>query len=121
MIMNFKKIKLSESSTQKLKTFKSKTGLTPNIVCRLALALSINEGTVPSIELFADNDSGQEIARYVFTGDLDLPLISIYKMWVIENEIIESDQYSYFMAHINRGIELLTSRVKSLDQFSDLL
>ena len=74
--MNFKKIKLSESSTHKLKMFKSKTGLTPNIACRLALALSINEATVPSIELYADNDSGQEISRYVFTGDLDFETLN---------------------------------------------
>ncbi|MBV5329169.1 MAG: DndE family protein, partial [Chlorobium sp.] len=35
--LEFKRIKLSQESTKKLQLFKSRTGLTPNIACRLAL------------------------------------------------------------------------------------
>ncbi len=113
-LMEFKRIKLSEISTNKLRTFKSRSGLTPNIACRLALSLSLNEQNVPPIELYSD-DSGQEINRYTFLGEHELILLSLFTQWCTENNISDKDQYKYLMAHINRGVELLTNRVKGLE------
>ena len=118
--MEFKRIRLSEESTGKLKKFKGKTGLTPNIACRLALSLSVNKENIPSLELYSD-DTGQEINRYVFLGDQELMLLSIYTQWCIENKIQKEDHYKYLLAHINRGVEMLTNRVKGFDSIIDLL
>ena len=37
------KIFLSADNTQKVRTLKGRTGLTPNILCRFALALSLRD------------------------------------------------------------------------------
>lgn len=118
--LDFKRIRLSEKATQRCRSFKAKTGLTPNIACRLALAVSINETNTPSLELFCD-DSGQEINRYTFLGDLELPLLSLFILWCEENGVEKERYFSYLMAHINRGIELLTNRVKGLEDLINLI
>ncbi len=118
--MEFKRIRLSQESTNKLRTFKARTGLTPNISCRIALALSINEKNKLSLELYSD-DTGQEINRYTFLGDQELMLLSLYTQWCYENNIAKKNYYEYLLAHINRGVEMLTNRVKGLDGLLELL
>ena len=118
--MEFKRIKLSQESTNKVRAFKARTGLTPNISCRLALSLSINEKNKPSLELYSD-DTGQEINRYTFLGDQELMLLSLFTQWCYENNIDKKDYYVYLLAHINRGVEMLSNRVKGLDGLLELL
>ena len=118
--MEFKRIKLSQESTSKLRTFKARTGLTPNISCRMALTLSINENNMPSLELYSD-DSGQEINRYTFLGDQELILLSLFTQWCHENNVKKKNYYEYLNAHINRGVEMLANRVKGLDGLLELL
>jgi len=118
--MDFRRIRLSQESTNKLRTFKSRTGLTPNIACRLALSLSISEKIKPSLELY-DDDTGQEINRYTFLGEHELILLSLFTQWCHEFNIKKREYYSYLLAHINRGVEMLTNRVKGLDDFIELV
>ncbi len=118
--MEFKRIKLSENSTKKLQLFKIRTGLTPNIACRLSLGLSISENSIPPLELYIE-ESGQEINRHTLMGDYELELISLFTQWCVENSISEEGRPQYFLAHLNRGVELLTNRVKGLDDLTQLL
>ena len=118
--MDFKRIKLSESSTKKLQQFKTRTGLTPNIACRIALGLSLGQNRMPSLELYTD-ESGQEINRYTLLGEHNQILISLFKQWCYEAKINKEDEYQYFIAHINQGVELLINRVKGLDSLIQFL
>ena len=119
--LEFKRIRLSENATNKCRTFKARTGLTPNIACRLALGISISETNMPDINLYADDDSGQEINRYTFLGDHELSLLSLFIMWCHEHKISTNDYYAYLIAHINRGVELLVNRVKGIEELPNLL
>jgi len=119
-IMEFKKIRLSQESTNKLRQFKMRTGLTPNISCRLALSLSINDTNELSVELYSD-DTGQEINRYTFLGDQEQILLCLFTQWCHENNVKKKNYYEYLHAHINRGVEMLSNRVKGLDGLLELL
>ncbi len=112
--MQFKRIKMSEKSTVRLRTIKTRTKVTPNVACRLALSLSLKERNLPSLELYSE-DTGQEINRYTLFGEHELILISLFIQWCHENKIEEKNHFQYFTAHINRGIELLVNRVKGLE------
>jgi len=118
--MEFKRIKLSENSTKKLQQFKNRTGLTPNIACRLSVGLSISEENIPSLELYTE-ETGQEINRHTLMGDYELELLLLFNHWCNENNIPEEEQNLYFLAHLNRGVELLINRVKGLDELVNLL
>lgn len=118
--LDFKRVKLSQSSTKKLQQFKTRTGLTPNIACRLALGVSLAEQTLPALELYIE-ESGQEINRYTLLGEYELVLLSMFVQWCHEHEIDESARDQYFLAHLNRGVELLTNRVKGLEDIVQLI
>lgn len=118
--LDFKRIKLSEDSTAKLRLFKARTGITPNIACRLALGLSLSEKNTPSLGLYSD-ESGQEINRYTLLGEHDLLVMSLFIQWCYESKVSEEEYYQYFIAHINRGVELLVNRVKGIEQLYVLL
>jgi DNA sulfur modification protein DndE len=118
--LDFKRVKLTQESTKKLQQFKSRTGLTPNIACRLALGVSLADGSTPSLELFVEED-GQEINRYTLMGEHELILESLFLQWCYEQQIPPDKYNKYFLAHINRGVEQLTNRVKGLDGLSQLL
>ena len=118
--LDFKRVKLSQGSTKKLQQFKTRTGLTPNIACRLALGVSLAENTPPSLELFVE-ESGQEINRYTLLGEYELVLLAMFVQWCHEHQVEESQRNLYFLAHINRGVELLTNRVKGLEDIIQLI
>ncbi|MBU4186207.1 MAG: DNA sulfur modification protein DndE [Proteobacteria bacterium] len=115
--IEFKRIKLSQESTKKLQLFKSRTGLTPNIACRLALGISIAENNMPDLELFTE-ESGQEINRYTLFGEHELILTSLFLQWCHENKIDGKVRNKYFLAHINRGVEFLVNRVRGLENLA---
>jgi DNA sulfur modification protein DndE len=118
--LEFKRIKLSQESTKKLQLFKSRTGLTPNIACRLALGISIAENNMPSLELFTE-ESGQEINRYTLFGEHELVLTSLFLQWCHEKHINVVEREEFFLAHINRGVELLVNRVRGLENLVQLI
>ncbi len=119
--MEFKRIRLSEASTIKLRTFKARTGITPNIACRMALTLSLSEHVKPALELHNNDDSGQEINRYTLMGEHELILLSLFQLWCHSESIDNGDKFDYFMAHINRGVELVYNRIKSIDSINELV
>lgn len=118
--MKLNRITLSETSTRRLTTFKSRTGLTPNIGCRLALGLSLSQQKVPSLELHVD-ETGQTINRYTLLGEHELILLSLFKQWCHEHDISESEYEPYFIAHINQGVEMLINRIRGIQDFTNLL
>lgn len=118
--LDFKRIKLSLESTKKLQQFKGRTGLTPNIACRLALGISIAENNMPALELFTE-ESGQEINRYTLFGEHELILTSLFLQWCHDKQIAPEERDDYFLAHINRGVELLANRVRGLESLAQLV
>lgn len=118
--LEFKRIRLSQESTKKLQMFKGRTGLTPNIACRLALGVSLAENNIPALELFTE-ESGQEINRYTLFGEHELILTSLFLQWCHEKDIGPDERNAYFLAHINRGVELLVNRVRGLENLAQLL
>lgn len=118
--LDFKRVKLSQGSTKKLQQFKTRTGLTPNIACRLALGVSLAEQSIPSLDLYIE-ESGQEINRYTLLGEYELVLLAMFVQWCHEYQINEEERNQFFLAHINRGVELLTNRVKGLEDLAELI
>jgi DNA sulfur modification protein DndE len=97
-----------------------KTGLTPNIICRMGLCLSIAEPTLPDTKM--DDDKGQEFSRYTLLGEWDPFFISILRERLIQDKLDpEKELLVQFKAHLNRGIMMLQSRIKDLSDIHDLL
>jgi DNA sulfur modification protein DndE len=118
--MSFNKLHISSKTTKYLPFLKMKTGLTPNIVCRMGLCLSIAEASIPDTKM--DDDKGQEFSRYTLLGEWDPFFISILRERLIQDNLDpEKDLLAQFKAHLNRGIMMLQTRIKDLSDIHDLL
>lgn len=63
------RIKLSKNATGKLRYLKSQTGLTPNILSRIAIMLAIKEGSDLSNAGVGEMEGGQELNDTTLFGE----------------------------------------------------
>lgn len=119
MLLN--RIYTSEDARDKLNTLKSRTGLLPNILCRIGLMLSLAEVSEPELE--ADATDGSEFNRFTLMGEWDPLIVALLEERGFANGMCEDNDrlVTYFRAHLNRGVRLLYSRVKKLEDLENLL
>ena len=118
--MKFDRIKLSTRSQQLLGGMKKKTGLTPNILARFALCMSIKEKSIPNPDEF--NQGGSELSPSVLFGEYE----QMYHTLMInrlDNDKLDAEKYLNTMtrAHINRGVIALHPRINDLSNFYELV
>lgn len=107
--------------TTKLKTLKTRTGLNPNILCRLALCYSLEHESYNDLLPLTVED-GQEFNRYTLFGQYDLFFISLIKEKCVKEGLdAEKDFMKQLKFHINNGINILNTRVKSLSDLTNLI
>lgn len=121
MTLSTRRLRFCREADNWLRVLKSRTGITPNIVCRIGFALSLDEPGLPNPDMYPD-DSGREINRYTLLGEYDAVYVALLRQRVAEdrsaggadNKSREHDLDAQFRAHMNRGVMLLAARVKSL-------
>ena len=119
--MKLNRIHLSEDSRHKLSILKGRTGLLPNVLCRLGLSLSLVDPSIPRPENYPTD--GSEFNRYTLMGEWDPLIVALLKERCaadglsLDNENL-ADQ---FRAHLNRGVELLYTRVRGVSDLAGLL
>lgn len=119
--MKLNRIYVSEDSRNKLIILKGRTGLLPNVLCRLGLALSLMEPGTPKPEDYSTD--GSEFNRYTLMGEWDSLIVALLKERSVEDSIpLDNDNLvKQFRAHLNRGVGLLYGRVKGLSDLVGLL
>jgi len=119
-MIDFNRLRVSEDVTSKLRTLKMRTGMTPNFICRLALCYSLEDKTTPDPKHY--DETGQEFNRYTLTGKWDILFTALVKeRCKIDNLGFEEHFYSQYRAHVNRGVDLIYTRVKGLRDIVDLI
>ena len=98
---------------------KGKTGITPNILCRLGLCLSLGEEGNPVSDDSALSD--REINRYTLLGEYDRLFVSLLRRRHSEVALDGKQLTDLFVQHIHRGITLLWNRVRSPAMILDLV
>jgi len=118
--MSFNRIRISKSATVRLSMLKGRTGLTPNILCRIGLCLSLSEPSIPDHKCFDEN--GQEFNRYTLTGEWDVFFMALLKERLLHDGLdLDKDLLPQFRAHLNRGAIALFDKVKDLADLYELL
>lgn len=113
MTNDLNRVRIDESVSYKLRNLGKATGMTPNYIARIGLTYSLGEQQPPSMEEY-DTD-GKEFNRYTLLGDHDALYIALVKKRMInEGHDPEEQLESYFLAHLNRGIETLSGRISDL-------
>ncbi len=112
----------------KMRTMKARTGITPNILARMGFALSLEEPGAPQDPFMAE-EHGRDINRSTLLGEHDAIYVALLRTWAKENNWFqENDSNSQkeafnllFVAHMNRGFELLSARMRDLSGLGNLL
>jgi len=112
--MRFNKLRISADASSRLRSLRQRTGLTPNLLCRLAIMLSLEEGPVSTL---APDDQGQEFNAYTLTGEYNGVIAALLR-FVEEDETetgsLDNDRLIVLLqAHIHRGVGTLSVRAKS--------
>ncbi len=116
--MQLNKIKLTTEASDKLKQLKARTGLTPNILCRLGFCLSLKDASVPDPEKFPEED--REFNRYTLLGEWDSLYVALLRQRMHEDGLPQDNEVAHFRAHVNRGVLHLSKRVKSVADLAGL-
>ena len=116
----FTKVVVSQDSTWKLRSLKGWTGLTPNILSRIALALSLREPGRPDPDTYQAD--GMEFNAYTLFGPYEVLTTALLRERSLQDGLEpEGMLQEQLRAHINRGVALLYPRVRSLAGIADLL
>jgi DNA sulfur modification protein DndE len=110
--MNLNKIILSTEASERLKQLKSRTGLTPNILSRIGLCLSLAEPAVPDPDLYPEED--REFNRYTLLGEWDDLYVALLKQRLMQDGLPLEESERQFRAHLHRGVESLAKLAKTL-------
>lgn len=113
--MHYSKLKISTDATSKLRMLRQRTGLTPNLLCRFALMLSLEEG--PIGDASPPDEDGSEFNAYTLTGEYSA-LVAALLRWVEEghspHEPLDNIALmARLRGHIHRGVGHLSVRAKS--------
>jgi DNA sulfur modification protein DndE len=118
--MAFNRVRMSKGATHRLQMLKGKTGLTQNILLRIAVCYSLNEPKVPKPEDY--DEEGQELNRYTLTGEWDSLYMGLLRERLMDDGLDpEKDLFPQFRAHLNRGVFSIFSQIKDLSDFQSLL
>lgn len=112
--LTLRRLRFCREADTWLKVLKSRTGVTPNVLCRIGYCLSLDEPGIPNPEKYLE-DSEREINRYTLLGEHDGTYVALLRQRMREDDAPEDACLDdHFRAHMNRGVMLLAGRVKGL-------
>lgn len=117
--LQLKRLKFSKEADTWLKVLKSRTGITPNLLCRIGFCLSLEEPGVPRPELYPE-DSDREINRGTLLGEHDTAFVALLRQRLADDGLLASASLDdQFRAHMHRGVILLAGRMKTLTELGE--
>src|SRR5215510_11759929 len=117
--MKLTKLRLSKEASNRLRFVAGRTGLTPNLLCRIGFCLSLNEPSIPNPDDYPEEE--REFNRYTLLGEYDEFFVALLTQRCHQDGIDSSKLAEYFRAHINRGVVLLQTRLKSIGDLGGLI
>jgi DNA sulfur modification protein DndE len=118
--MNLNRLRVCEEADLRLRILKARTGMTPNILCRLGFCLSLKDPTPPNPEHYPE-DGPREINRWTLTGQWDSMFVALLRERCVRDGFGEADYDAQFRAHVNRGVLALYKQVHGVEDLARLV
>lgn len=107
-----------------MRTLKARTGVTPNVLARLGFCLSLEEPGTPG-DPFESEQAVREINRNTLVGPFEETFNALLRTWVAANmpsRVLNQKEFdALFVAHMNRGFEVISSRMRSLADLQNVV
>lgn len=117
--LRLKRLKFCREADNWLRVLKSRTGITPNVLCRLGFCASLDEPGVPDVSKYND-ESDREINRYTLLGEYESVLLALLRQRLARDDVDGDSMDEMFRGHMNRGVMLLAGRLKGLADLDSL-
>jgi DNA sulfur modification protein DndE len=117
--MKLSRLRLTKDASNRLRFLAGKTGLTPNLLCRIGFCLSLGEPSIPDPDAYPEEE--REFNRYTLLGEYDALFIALLRERCREDDISADRLPVYFRAHMNRGVLLLQQRTRSIADIALLI
>ncbi|WP_282158729.1 DNA sulfur modification protein DndE [Shimia thalassica] len=120
--MHISKFRISQAATGQVRIVAQKAGLTPNLVCRMAMLVSFEAGPVSGTS--SESQDGQEFNAYTLFGDFQpifLDMLRFVEFGSNPADVDDSVLLDRLRLHIDRGIRQLSVRIKSPADAAELL
>lgn len=120
--MQINKFKISVFATGKVKLLAQRTGLTPNLICRMAMVNSFEAGPITGPT--KKSEEGQEFNAYTLFGDYQPIFIDMLRFVESKAIVVDCDDSALLRKlsqHIDRGVRYLYLRLKSPADVADLI
>lgn len=117
--MKLSKVRLTKDASIRVRSLAGRTGLTPNLICRLGFCLSLSDPSIPAPEAFPEED--REFNRYTLLGEHDDLFVALLRQRCHDDGLDPDRLPDFFRAHMSRGIMLLHGRVRSIADIAHLL
>lgn len=120
--MHINKFRISASATGQVKMLAQRAGLTPNLICRMAMVTSFEAGPVSGSP--EESDEGQEFNAYTLFGDYQPIFIDMLRFVELRSGDVEFDDSELLRKlrqHIDRGVRQLSVRIKSPADAAELI
>lgn len=98
-----KRLRISKSAADTLKLLKSRTGLTPNIVCRMALVISLEHGKRGGES--QPDQLGSEFNATTFFGEFGLVFEALLRQ--VHGKLDAKQSAIVISSHVDAGLEIL--------------
>ena len=116
-VIKWNRLRLSKDVKYRLRNLKGKTGLTPNLICRIGFCLSLREPRVPNPQEY--DEDGPELNRTTLLGDWDDFYEALLRERLVRDGLdLRDDFLPQLRAHMNRGAGMACDRIRDL---SDVL
>lgn len=118
--MKFNRVKLGLRAQNLLGQLKRKTGLTPNILARFAICLSLKDPSIPNPDEF--DEKGSELHPDVLFGEHEKMFMALM-IKRLKHDGLDPKIYlqKQLRAHLNRGTIALWPRINDLSDFYELV
>ena len=83
--MKLTKIRLTKDASNRLRFLAGRTGLTPNLLCRMGFCLSLEEPKAPNPAKFAEEE--REFNRYTLLGEYDVLYVTLLRQRLCQDGI----------------------------------
>ena len=110
---------MSEKSQVLLGRLKGRTGLTPNLLARFAICMSIKEKSIPNPSEY--DKKGSVLEPTVLFGEYEQIYLGLMRNRLKKDGLAESELNEMTRCHLNRGSISLSKRIDDLGDFYDLV
>ena len=118
--LQFSRVRTSQRCRGILSNLKIKTGLTPNILSRFGICLSLKDPSIPNPEEF--DEEGTEFLPIVLFGEHEKMFLALMLDRLEKDKLDPNKDLNRMMrAHLNRGVYSLISRIRGLSDINEMI